>query len=714
MFRVRAKLSLPLMLCVTVCIPLMYFTLGQQLDKLNAEYVGRIGDNTITEVETAIQAAEGDARALTSLFTQSVHVREAYALALSGDINDENDPSVQKAREMLRASLLDALMSYEAANGVRLKLHFHLPNSRSLVRLWQPKNFRRNGVDMDVSDDLASFRGTVVDVNRTGKPAEGLEVGRGGFDVRCVLPVRGQNGQQLGSAEVLMEFNGILRAVNTRSERVYVFMNRDLLSVAQQLGDENKHPRSGEFVMVNTPKQENWKEFVKPSLLDAGRKGRVVDTHDSYSTIYAPLYDYKNSQIGVIASVVDTHNEAMLRESMLYRLLGITALMLVLILSMAHVATSLAVMRPLKELLRYSRAVASGDLTVTAAIKTCDEFQALMECVCSMVDMLKTKIAEAVRMTETARQESEAARRATADAEDARAHAELARAAGMTHAAEQLESVVAVLSSASTQLAAQIVQSERGCGQQAGRVTETATAMDAMNATVLEVARNAGAASEASAQTRRKAQTGSQVVRHVVDSIHAVHEQSLRLKKDMVALDESARDISRIMVVISDIADQTNLLALNAAIEAARAGDAGRGFAVVADEVRKLAEKTQHATADVGKAIQSIQGSAAQSAAQVEAAVGYIEKATDYAGQSGAALEEIVQMMDGTADQVRAIATAAEQQSSTSEAIHRSITDVRQVSDETAAAMRDAARAVDALATQARCLQELIADLKRG
>ncbi|HET7790892.1 MAG TPA: methyl-accepting chemotaxis protein [Gemmatimonadales bacterium] len=65
------------------------------------------------------------------------------------------------------------------------------------------------------------------------------------------------------------------------------------------------------------------------------------------------------------------------------------------------------------------------------------------------------------------------------------------------------------------------------------------------------------------------------------------------------ALEDTSREIGKLVDSITRIASQTDLLALNAAIEAARAGQHGLGFRVVAEEVRKLAEQTSHAAEEV-------------------------------------------------------------------------------------------------------------------
>lgn len=367
---------------------------------------------------------------------------------------------------------------------------------------------------------------------------------------------------------------------------------------------------------------------------------------------------------------------------------------------------------PLRKSVHFAQSVAGGELGNVLDIHQRDEVGQLADALNAMVDNLRGRIEEAQEATAQASAKQEEALAAMRDAEAARAEALEAKRQGMLDAAGQLEDVVAAVSSASEELSAQVEQSERGTQDQASRVGETATAMEEMNATVLEVAKNAGETADVSEQAKQKAQAGAEIVDQVIGGMHRISKSSEELRNDMAELSNKAASIGTILNVISDIADQTNLLALNAAIEAARAGEAGRGFAVVADEVRKLAEKTMKATSEVGEAIQGIQQGTAKNVSNVEASAGIVTEVTELASRSGQALTEIVSLVDRASDQVRAIATASEEQSATSEEINRAVEDISRISTETAEAMRQSSQAVMDLSRQTQVLKQLIDDMK--
>jgi methyl-accepting chemotaxis protein len=265
-----------------------------------------------------------------------------------------------------------------------------------------------------------------------------------------------------------------------------------------------------------------------------------------------------------------------------------------------------------------------------------------------------------------------------------------------------------------TTLAEHLDEAVKGVRTQQDRSQETASAMDQMNATILEVSRNASTASEQTQGVSDKARAGQDMVESAVSAISGVDSLAGELRQAMHELAGQIRAVNQVMTVISDIADQTNLLALNAAIEAARAGEAGRGFAVVADEVRKLAEKTMGATNEVGSTINAIQSGAKTSVDKVDQVAQAASQATDLARNSGSALLEIVSMVDVTTDQVRAIATAAVQQSSASEHINQSVEDISQVSGRIAQGMSQSAEAMNALSSQTEALQKIIARLRQA
>ncbi len=105
-------------------------------------------------------------------------------------------------------------------------------------------------------------------------------------------------------------------------------------------------------------------------------------------------------------------------------------------------------------------------------------------------------------------------------------------------------------------------------------------------------------------------------------------------------LGNSAKEISKVTEVITDIAAQINLLALNATIEAARAGEAGKGFAVVAEEIKGLATQTAKAILDIQQQIDSIQTSTGDTVKDVGKITNVISSVTEIVAAISSAIEE--------------------------------------------------------------------------
>jgi methyl-accepting chemotaxis protein len=385
---------------------------------------------------------------------------------------------------------------------------------------------------------------------------------------------------------------------------------------------------------------------------------------------------------------------------------------LVLVLPLAVLIVR-SITRPIAQATRAAGEIAGGNYAVELEAQGRDEAARLEQALNSMAATLRRNIDEITAKTADAEDKAAAARTAQAEAEQAKTQAESARAEGLLHAAQRLERMVEHISAATEEISAQADEIRSGTDVQRDRIQATATAMEEMNATVLEVARNAGTAAERGVDVQTRARDGADVVERSMQAMNTTREQAHVLQESMNALGHQAEAIGQIMTVITDIADQTNLLALNAAIEAARAGDAGRGFAVVADEVRKLAEKTMTATKEVGDSIKAIQNVAARNISGMQAAVGDLEQAADLANRSGEVLDEIVHGTEESAEQIRSIATAAEEQSAASEEINQAIEEINSIAADTARGVSETTQALGDLAEQATALSALVAELKR-
>jgi methyl-accepting chemotaxis protein len=485
-------------------------------------------------------------------------------------------------------------------------------------------------------------------------------------------------------------------------------LDEDLASdvVASEMQAENVHT-----VVIWEPDQEKIFYGRTKAGTEEAEADQLPESSDYITATSEVLH--KESVIGVAGVAVSKANMRADLRATLQKIALTTITIDALLIFALFMAMRSVIIKPLKSIEEYVVSISNGNYDVGfSAARFLGELKRLRTAVETMVENLKRNISEIQIKEKEAAKAAAEAKQAFAAAEESKEKAVRARREGLLEAAGVLKGIGGRIREASSDLSEKVDAVTSRSDQQRERATSTATAMEEMNATVLEVARSASEAALSAEESRSTAGLGSSKVVELVTTIKDVVQQTENLKNSLNVLGSHAEGIGRIMGVINDIADQTNLLALNAAIEAARAGDAGRGFAVVADEVRKLAEKTMQATKEVETVVRDIQSSSQVNISGMEQTSEVVRTSTTLAEEAGRSLEQIVRTIEMTSDQVRSIATASEEQSASSEEINQAMVHINDLAAEIADDMALANDAINELSTYANNLAELIEKLE--
>ena len=240
-------------------------------------------------------------------------------------------------------------------------------------------------------------------------------------------------------------------------------------------------------------------------------------------------------------------------------------------------------------------------------------------------------------------------------------------------AGEQIASGSVQVSDASQSLS-------QGATESASSLEEITASMHEMGSQTRQNAENATQASQLAGNSRDVAERGNQQMQEMVTA--------------MGEINESGRNISKIIKVIDEIAFQTNLLALNAAVEAARAGQHGKGFAVVAEEVRNLAARSAKA--------------ARETAELIEGSVKKAENGAAIADRTAGALVEIVSGVTKVTDLVAEIAAASNEQAQGITQVNEGLMQIDQVTQQNTANAEESAAAAEELSSQATQLHQML------
>lgn len=220
-------------------------------------------------------------------------------------------------------------------------------------------------------------------------------------------------------------------------------------------------------------------------------------------------------------------------------------------------------------------------------------------------------------------------------------------------------------------------------------------AMQDLSASVEEITSSMESVSVLSKETNDLSRSGAELAGKAEKSMGEISIASDKVYTIVTDVENQMGEITKIVVLIRDLANQTNLLALNAAIEAARAGDAGRGFAVVATEVKSLAQESRNSAERIEEMIVSLKKNTQNASLAMGEAKGVVDQGSHMVAETLKSFNRIAAAVDKVAKSASEVAAATQEQAATTEEITASVHEVTSLISQTVEESADAASATE-------------------
>ena len=321
-------------------------------------------------------------------FENELNTLNGFALGLAVEV--ANNPGVQQDMAERNRTALEALVmpGYQA---LRKKFEiaqyqFHIPPATSFLRVHDPAKF---------GDDLSAFRPIVVAANREDKSLSGIEVGRAGFGIRGIAPIRWQ-GAHVGTVEFGIDIgNEFLSQLKNRYGADWQVLLSSKVAQIATFTQNKQRAEAGLIVQSST---------LAHPFIDAAQAAAHPLGDDAFDTIehrdgrefrvrWLPLKSFNGEQIGWVQILKDRSDFVTLRNTRLMQAVGLIVLVLAsLALMVSWIVTR--VLKPLKPLTSASAAIARGDFSpdLSAYTHSRDEIGTLARGMQSMSQQLSALV----------------------------------------------------------------------------------------------------------------------------------------------------------------------------------------------------------------------------------------------------------------------------------------------------------------------------------
>ena len=320
------------------------------------------------------------------------------------------------------------------------------------------------------------------------------------------------------------------------------------------------------------------------------------------------------------------------------------------------------IIRPIRQLKEQAIHISEGNLTDQIEVSAEGEIGQLSLAMKNMQEMLRNMIQKIAQASEQ-----------------------------MANHSEELTQSANEVSVGTEQISTTMEELASGSETQANHTSDLSEAMDGFYKRLTEADQSGGKVFASTNEVLTITKEGSQLMNESSMQMQKINDVVRDAVEKVEDLSKQSQEISKLVVVIKDIADQTNLLALNAAIEAARAGEEGKGFAVVADEVRKLSEQVAASVAGISNIITDTQAEIHQVTASLQSGYGEVEQGAQKIQATKKAFNHIQSSITEGVESIEFMTQTLKDLAVTGDEMHRSIQEIAAISQQSAAGIEETA-----------------------
>ncbi|HIK12456.1 MAG TPA: type IV pili methyl-accepting chemotaxis transducer N-terminal domain-containing protein [Oscillatoriaceae cyanobacterium M33_DOE_052] len=274
----------------------------------------------------------------------------------------------------------------------------------------------------------------------------------------------------------------------------------------------------------------------------------------------------------------------------------------------------------------------------------------------------------------------------------------------------KLRLAIKTMAESSTEIAALIHQQEVVATRQEAAVKTTTNTMQNLKNFASNSVESATVAAKVAYQVIELAKTGNAIGENAAEQLQILQNKIESMHEECMDLSRKNVQISKVSILVKNLADQTNLLALNAAVEAARSNHhGGKGFTVVASEIRQLADESKKSADKISLLVTDIQVAINSAVSEFNELTKIVKQGLASANKSTIeSFHTVVGVLSEVFDSSEQISNNAKEQANAIQEVVNTMNSLHLGASESTSGIRQAKNGIDQLKQVAVNLDEIV------